>query len=35
MTFWKHEREKIRKRERSFMKNMKNKGLRGLITIDI
>lgn len=28
-------RERIRKRERSFMKNMKNKGLPGLITIDI
>lgn len=28
-------RERIRKRERSFMKNMKNKVLPGLITIDI
>lgn len=28
-------RERKRKRDRSFMKNMKNKGLPGLKTIDI
>lgn len=35
MTFWKHERENKKERERSFMKNMKNKGVPGLKTIDI